>query len=155
MNQIVIKGTPDGDGMHVGIAAATWNQSITDRLVEGATERLESMRVSRTTVLRVPGALEVPLAAKSLAAKGCDAVVAIGAVVKGETDHYDIVVRESSAGLSRVSLDTGIPVANAILAVRDFAHAMERAGQGDSNRGAEAAEAAVSMARALMELDGV
>lgn len=155
MNQIVIKGTPDGDGMHVGIAAATWNQSITDRLVEGATERLESMRVSRTTVLRVPGALEVPLAAKSLAAKGCDAVVAIGAVVKGETDHYDIVVRESSAGLSRVSLDTGIPVANAILAVRDFAQAMERAGQGDSNRGAEAAEAAVSMARALMELDGV
>lgn len=155
MNQIVIKGTPDGDGMHVGIAAATWNQSITDRLVGGAMERLESMRVSRTTVLRVPGALEVPLAAKSLAAKGCDAVVAIGAVVKGETDHYDIVVRESSAGLSRVSLDTGIPVANAILAVRDFAQAMERAGQGDSNRGAEAAEAAVSMARALMELDGV
>lgn len=154
MNQIVIEGSHDGEGMHIGIAAATWNQSITDRLVEGATKRLESMAVSKVTVLRVPGALEVPLAARSLAGNGCDAVVAIGAVVRGETDHYDIVVRESSAGLSRVSLDTGIPVANAILAVHDFSQAMERAGEGDSNRGAEAAEAAVSLARALMELDG-
>lgn len=154
MNQAVIKGNLDGDGMHIGIAAATWNQSITDRLVEGATRRSETMGVSKVTVVRVPGALEVPLAAKSLALHGCDAVVAIGAVVKGETDHYDIVVRESSAGLSRVSLDTGVPVANAILAVHDFSQAMERAGEGDANRGAEAAEAAVSMARALMELNG-
>jgi 6,7-dimethyl-8-ribityllumazine synthase len=154
VNQTVIKGNLDGDGLHVGIAAATWNQTITDRLVEGATKRLESMGVSKVTVLRVPGALEVPLAAQSLAVNGCDAVVAIGAVVKGETDHYDIVVRESSSGLSRVSLDTGIPVANAILAVHDFSLAMERAGEGDANRGAEAAEAAVTMARALMELNG-
>lgn len=154
MNQTVIRGDTEGDGLHIGIAAATWNQSVTDRLVEGATRRSKAMGVSRLTVLWVPGALEVPLAARSLALNGCDAVVAIGAIVKGETDHYDIVVRESSAGLSRVSLDTGVPVANAILAVHDFSQAMERAGDGDSNRGAEAAEAAVSMARALIELDG-
>lgn len=154
MNQIVVKGNLDGEGMHIGIAAAIWNQSITDRLVEGATKRLETMGVSKVTVLRVPGALEVPLAARSLVSNGCDAVVAIGAVVKGETDHYDIVVRESSAGLSRVALDTGVPVANAILAVHDFSQAMDRAAEGDANRGAEAAEAAVSTARALSELNG-
>jgi len=154
VKQIVIKGDLDGEGMHIGIAAATWNQSITDRLVDGAKERSEAMGVSKVTILRVPGALEVPLAAEALATNGCDAVVAIGAVVKGETDHYEIVVRESSAGLSRVSLDTGVPIANGILAVHDFSQAMERAGEGDANRGAEAAEAAVSMARALAELNG-
>ena len=153
MSQKVIRGDLDGEGLHVGIAAAEWNQSITDRLVEGATKRADSVGVSRVTVLRVPGALEVPLAARSLVVNGCDAVVGIGAVIKGETDHYDIVVRESSAGLSRVALDTGVPVTNAILAAHDFSQAMERAGEGDSNRGAEALEAAVRMARALIGLE--
>ncbi len=152
MNQTLIRGDVDGQDLHIGVAAAEWNQSITDRLVEGAKRRAEAMGVSRLTVLRVPGALEVPLAARSLALNGCDAIVGIGAIVKGETDHYDIVVRESSAGLTRVSLDTGVPVTNAILAVHDFSQATERSGEGDSNRGAEAAEAAVRMARALVEL---
>lgn len=148
----VIEGSDDARGLHVGIAAARWNQAITDRLVEGALGRLEERGVDDITVLRVPGALELPLACKKLADAGCDAVVAIGAVVKGETDHYDIVVGESARGLTLASLDTGVPIANAILAVHDYQLAMDRAGSGQDNKGAEAVEAAVDLANALREL---
>lgn len=149
----VIEGSTDGSGLHVGIAAARWNQAITDRLVEGATERLGELGVEEVTILKVPGALELPLAVQKLAGTGCDAVIAIGTVVKGETDHYDIVVRESSQGVSRVALDTGVPVANAILAVHDYELAVERARSGKANKGVEAADAAVSTANALRDLD--
>lgn len=148
----IVTGSTDGAGLHIGIAAARWNQAITDRLVSGATRRLDELAVEKVTILRVPGALELPLAARKLAENGCDAVVAIGTIVKGETDHYDIVVRESARGISRVSLDTGVPVANAVLAVHDYDLAMERAGQGESNKGAEAVDAAVTTANAIREL---
>ena len=147
-----IEGSTDGKDLHVGIAAARWNQAITDRLIQGATTRLEELGVGEVTVLRVPGALELPLAAKKLAEAGCDAVVAIGTVIKGETDHYDIVVRESSRGVSEVAIETGVPVANAILAVHDYRLAVDRAGSGEANKGVEAAEAAVISATALREL---
>lgn len=149
----VVEGSADASGFHIGIAAALWNQAITDRLVEGATKRLEDLGAARVTVLRVPGALELPLAAQKLADSGCDAVVAIGAVVKGETDHYEIVVRESARGISRVALETGVPVANAILAVHDYDLAVERAGAGDANKGVEAVNAAVMTASALRALE--
>lgn len=148
----VIEGTTEGKGLRIGIAAARWNQAITDRLVDGATERLERLGVDDVTVLRVPGALELPLAAQKLAESGCDAVIAIGTVIKGETDHYEIVVRESSQGISRVALTTGVPVANAILAVHDYDHAVARAGSGDANKGVEAVDAAVLTATAIREL---
>lgn len=153
MNETTIEGNADGRGLHLGIAAAVWNQTITDRLLEGARKRCEQLGVEQLTVLKVPGALELPLAAQALARAGCDAVVAIGAVVRGETDHYEIVVRESAAGISQVALGTGVPVTNAILAVHDFAQAMERAGEGEANKGFEAVDAAVSLARALEELE--
>ncbi len=148
----IIEGSTDGQGLHIGIAAARWNQAITDRLVDGATGRLEQLGVEDVTVIRVPGALELPLAAQKLAESGCDAVIAIGTVVKGETDHYDIVVRESSQGISRVALATGVPVANAILAVHDYDHAVARAGSGEANKGVEAVDAAVRTANAIRNL---
>lgn len=148
----VHEGSLDGSGLHIGIAAARWNQAITDQLVQGATERLEQLGVTEITVLRVPGALELPLGASKLTEAGCDAVVAIGTVVKGETDHYDIVVRESSSGITRVALDTGVPVANAILAVHDYEHALERAGTGEANKGVEAVDAAIMLVTAIREL---
>jgi 6,7-dimethyl-8-ribityllumazine synthase len=148
----VVEGSTQGSGLHIGVAAARWNQAITDRLIEGAMSRLEELGVDEMTVLRVPGALELPLATLKLAEAGCDAIVAIGTVVKGETDHYDIVVTESSHGISSVALNTGVPVTNAILAVHDYSLATERAGVGEANKGVEAAEAAVSMANALREL---
>ena len=147
----MIEGDLDGTGLHVGIAVATWNRSVTDRLLDAAVTRLDQLG-AQVTVIRVPGALELPLACKGLAEGGCDAVVAIGTVVRGDTDHYDIVVRESTSGVSRVALDTGVPVTNAILAVAEFGHAMERAGEGPANKGHEAAEAAVVTARAMRGL---
>jgi 6,7-dimethyl-8-ribityllumazine synthase len=147
----VIEGDLDGTGLHIGIAVATWNRSVTDRLLDAAVGRLEELG-AQVTVVRVPGALELPIACKALAEDGSDAVVAIGTVVKGETDHYDIVVRESTSGISRVALDTGVPVTNAILAVTEFGHAMERAGDGPANKGHEAAEAAIAMTRAMRGL---
>ena len=149
-----VEGSANADGLHVGVAAARWNQAITDKLLDGAVRRLEALGAAEVTVVRVPGALELPIAARRLAELGCDAVVVVGAVVKGETDHYDIVVRESARGISLVALETGVPVANAILAVHDYTQAVERAGVGESNKGSEAADAAVWTANALAGLDG-
>lgn len=146
-------GTTDGSELHIGIAAARWNQDITDRLVAGAVGRLEGLGVTEITVVEVAGALELPIAARALASDGCDAVVAIGTVIKGDTDHYEIVVRESSSGLTRVALDTGVPVTNAILAVHEYEQALERAGTGMANKGFEAAEAAVTTITALRRLE--
>jgi len=151
----VIAGTLDGSGLHIGIAVATWNQTITDRLYQGAVSRCTEIGVSQVTVLRVPGALELPLGAQALARKGCDGVVAIGTVVKGDTDHYDIVVRESSAGINRVALDTGVPVGNSILAVQDYEHAVDRSASGGANKGTETVDAVVLTATALRDLEQI
>ena len=146
-----IEGALDGDGLRIGIAVASWNQAITDAMLRAAERRCEEQGVTEITVVRVPGALELPVAAKALA-KDHDAVIAIGAVVKGETDHYDIVVTQSTHGVSRVALETGVPVTNAILAVHDYAQALDRAGEDDANKGVEAADAAILTATALREL---
>ena len=150
----VVEGSKSGAGLHVGVAVATWNQGITDRLLQGALDRLQEMEVTSITVLRVPGALELPVAVKTLVESGCDAAIAIGAVVKGDTDHYEIVVRESTAGIASVALDTGVPVGNAVLAVHEHQQALERSGAGAANKGVEAAEAAVLSATAIRELRG-
>lgn len=152
MNHQEFEGDLNGDGLHIGLAVSSWNQNVTDRLLRGALERCEELDVSTVTVLRVPGALELPIAARSLASVGCDAVAALGAVVKGETDHYEIVVRESSSGISDVALQTTVPVTNGILAVHDVEHAIERSGKGGDNKGAEAVDAAIRTARALREM---
>ena len=135
--------------LHVGVVAASWNQSITDRLLEGAVGRLRREGVGTVTILRVPGSLELPVGARGLAQSGCDAVVALGVIVQGETDHYEIVRDESARGLTLLSHDLGIPVANGVLAVRDIDHAVERSRPGSSNKGDEAAAAAVATALAL------
>lgn len=147
-----ISGELSARGLHIGIASASWNQSVTDSMRDAAVTRLEELNVEHLTILQVPGALELPLAAKKLAVSGCDAVIAIGTVVKGDTDHYEIVVRESTNGVAQVAIETGVPIANAILAVHDFTHAAERAGPGSGNKGVEAAEAAVMSATALAAL---
>lgn len=149
---MIVEGTLDGQGLHIGIAVASWNRTVTDRLLDGAIARCLELGVAKTSVLRVAGALELPVAALTLIKSGCHAVVGIGTVVKGDTDHYDIVVRESSAGLSRVALDTGKPVTHAILAVHEMRDAIERAGEGSSNKGYEAVDAAVLTATSLRSL---
>lgn len=141
----------DGAGLRVGVVVATFNEAITEPLARGAIEHLEALGVPDITVVRVPGALEVPMVAKALA-DGHDALVAIGAVIEGETDHYEHVATQTSAGLMQVSLETGTPVGSAVLTVRSAAHAVDRSRPGPGNKGAEAAEAAVIAANALKDL---
>ncbi len=148
----VIDGEESAEGLHIGVAAATWNLAITEKLLEAAVARLEEMDARQITVLRVPGALELPIAARALVESGCDGVVAIGTIIKGDTDHYEIVVRESTAGIASVALDTDVPVANAILAVHQYEDAVERSGPGPSNKGVEATDAVVRTATALRKL---
>ena len=136
----------------IGVAVADFNQAITDRLLAGCLKSLETVGVGRVRVLRVPGAWELSLAALALAEAGCQGVVAVGSVIKGDTDHYDVIVRESAAGLTRVALQTGIPVTNAVLAVHDYEQALERSEPGPGNKGAEAAAAVVDMAGKLRGL---
>lgn len=148
-----VSGAIDATGLQIGVVVARWNQTVTDRLLKGALDRLDELGAAEVTVLRVPGSLELPVGARALATTGgCDAVVAIGVVIKGDTDHYDIVVRESTSGISRVSLDTGVPIGNAILAVHDVDDAMERSGSGATNKGREAVDAAVETANAIRAL---
>ena len=147
-----VDASGDTSGLHVGVAVASWNRSITDNLLRGALDRLEAMGVGRVTVLRVPGSLELPTAAAGLIGAGCQAVVALGTVVKGDTDHYAIVSRESARGLTLVANRTGAPVANGILAVHDIALAVDRSQPGPSNKGYEAATVAVEMALTLQSL---
>lgn len=147
-----VEASGDASALHIGVAVASWNRSITDNLLQGAVERLKTLGVGRITVLRVPGSLELPTAASGLIDHGCDAVVTLGTIVKGDTDHYAIVSRESARGLTLVANRTGVPIANGILAVHDIGLAVDRSQPGPSNKGYEAATAAVEMILTLRSL---
>jgi 6,7-dimethyl-8-ribityllumazine synthase len=104
-------------------------------------------------VVKVPGAWELPLVAKQLVSRGCHAVIALGAVVRGDTPHFDYVAGVTSEGLSRVSLETGVPIAFGVLTTDNMQQAMDRAGGKSGNKGAEAADVAVELANLLQELN--
>lgn len=140
------------EDLTIGVAVAEFNQAITDRLLTGCQRALQEAGVGSVKLLKVPGAWELPVAALTLARAGCQGVVAIGAIIKGETDHYEVIVRESAAGLTRVSLDTGVPVTNAVLTVYDYQQALDRSEPGAGNKGAEAARAALELALRLRAL---
>lgn len=143
----------DAGALHIGVVVARWNRSITNKLADGASECLEARGVGAVTVLEVPGSLELPVGAAALLTAGCDAVAALGVIIRGDTDHYRIVRDESARGLTLVSDRSGRPVTNGILAVHDVALAVERAQPGPGNKGYEAADAAVSTALALASLN--
>jgi 6,7-dimethyl-8-ribityllumazine synthase len=136
----------------IGIAVSSFNAPITDPMLAAAVAVAEQAGVEETVVMRVPGAMELPLASQSLAEVGCEAIVAIGAVIKGETDHYEYVAEHATRGITEISTNTGIPVGNALLTVREYEHAVERSLPGPGNKGAEAAEAAIDLARKLATL---
>lgn len=134
-----------GGDLRIAIARSRYNDHITSGLRDGAVDFLEKSGVE-FVVVDTPGAFELPLIALHLLEKGFDAVVALGAVVDGDTDHYEHVAHRASEGLLRVMLDTGKPVAFGILTVRDEAHAVSRSMPGPGNKGAEAAAAAAQAA---------
>lgn len=139
----------DARGLRIGVVSASFNRSITRGLTEGALEYLREAEAEDVAVVEAPGAFELPLLAQKLARSGYDAVVCLGAVIDGDTDHYEHVAHRASEGLMRVQLDEGVPVAFGILTVRDTGHARTRSEPGPENKGREAAIAAVMAARAL------
>jgi 6,7-dimethyl-8-ribityllumazine synthase len=137
------------EGLRIGVVTALFNRSITERLKEGALEYLSEADADEVFVVDAPGAFELPLIAAALTRAGVDAVVCLGAVIEGDTDHYDHVAHRASEGLMRVQIDTGIPIAFGILTVRDIADAEIRSVAGPDNKGREAAHAAVMTALTL------
>ncbi|MBI1798719.1 MAG: 6,7-dimethyl-8-ribityllumazine synthase [Candidatus Eisenbacteria bacterium] len=152
----VIEHEPDlgAGGLRFAIVASRFNEAYVKRMADAAIEVLVRRGAAQGAIERfwVPGAFELPLAARWAAASGrFDAVLAFGAVIRGETEHFRLVADASSNGLLRVSLDTGVPVLNGVLAVHDAAQAEARTGGALGNRGAEVALAAVQMARLKRE----
>ncbi len=137
------------------IVASRFNSFIVEQLVAGAIDALKRHGVSEKniTVVRVPGAHELPLTClKAAQSKKFDAVIALGAVIRGATYHFDIVAGESAKGLSSVSLQTGIPVINGVLTTDTIEQSIERAGTKAGNKGADAALAAIEMLSVLKQL---
>ena len=146
---------PEGRGLRVAIVRARFNERVVDGLSEGAEAALTEMGVGHVLVFDVPGAFELPLAARAAAAsKRFDAVIALGAVIRGGTDHYQHIAREAAAGLQRAALDSGVPVAFGVLTVTRVSQALARSAPGPDNKGAEAARAAVAMVHALRAIRG-
>src|SRR5512139_3614570 len=143
---------PSARSLRVAIVRSLFNRPVTDGLLEGARSALAEMGAapSGVAVFDLPGAFELPLAARAAARSGrFDAVVALGAVILGETDHYEHVAREAASGLAAVARETGVPVAFGVLTVREAAQAERRAAPGPENKGAEAARAAVLLVETL------
>ncbi len=139
-------------GLRVGVVTAMFNERITSGLRLGAYEFLEKAGASEIVEVDAPGTFEIPLMAQRLAEGGCDAVVCLGAVIEGDTDHYEHVAHRASEGLMRVQLDTGVPIAFGILTVRTVEAAVARSEPGAMNKGREAAVAAVHAAITLRGL---
>ena len=146
-----IKPDLAGKGLRIAIVRARFNEPIGAALLAACLERLAALGVASGHILAasVPGSLEIPLALQKLAATGhYDALIALGAVVRGETFHFELVCNESAAGLTQVQLDSGVPIANGILTTESDEQAMARVRQ----KGSDCAEAAVEMANLAREL---
>lgn len=147
-----VRGELDASGLRIGVVRSLFNQLVTDGLLDGATEVLKGAGAEDVVNVDVEGAFEIPVVAQYLVSTGCDAVVALGAVIEGETDHYEHIAGRTSEGLMRVMLDTGVPIAFGILTVTDPDHALARSAPGQKNKGREAANAAIRTANLLREI---
>ncbi|KHK02030.1 6,7-dimethyl-8-ribityllumazine synthase [Desulfovibrio sp. TomC] len=150
-----IEGQLDAKGLKFALVAGRFNDFITDRLVGGAVDYLTRHGGDRAgiTIVRVPGAFEIPLAAKKLAASGAyHGVICLGAVIRGATPHFDYVANECVKGLAHVMLETNVPVGFGVLTVDTLEQAIERAGSKAGNKGVEAAAAVLEMVRVLEQI---
>lgn len=151
----VIEAEPSARGRRVAIVAARFNDLIVSSLLKGATHAWfeRGGATGDLAIVRVPGAFELPVTARKLAASGrFDAVVALGCVIRGDTPHFEYVAGECARGLQLASLETGVPVAFGVLTVESLEQALERAGSGNGNKGSEAMESALEMAGVLARL---
>ncbi len=146
----ILEGELNAQNLHVAIVAARFNSFITDRLVEGAVDTLVRLGANENdlTLVKVPGAWEIPSIVKRLLAQDeYDAIICLGAVIRGGTPHFDYVAAEVSKGVAHLSLESSIPITFGVLTTDTVDQAIERAGTKAGNKGAEAAQAVVEMAR--------
>lgn len=151
----VIEGKLDARGMKFGIIVSRYNNFVTDKLLEGALEALRSHggEEQDIDVVKVPGAFEIPLVAQKMAASGkYDAVVCLGAVIRGDTPHFEYIARECARGIGRAVSEHRIPISFGVLTTDNVEQAMERAGVKMSNKGFEAALTAIEMASLNREI---
>ena len=151
----IIEGDQSAKGLRFGIVVSRFNDFITSNLLVGTLEGFKESGVDKADlkILKVPGAFEIPQAAKKLCATGSiDAVVCLGAVIRGETSHFDYICAEASRGIGQVGLEFNIPVLFGVLTTENLEQAIARSGSGSSNKGRETALAAVEMATLYKKL---
>jgi 6,7-dimethyl-8-ribityllumazine synthase len=154
----VRKGSYRAAGMKFGIVAARFNTFVTDKLLSACVEGLAKHGVATEDidVVRVPGAFDIPLAARTMAKTGrFHAVICLGAVIRGDTPHFDYISAEASRGIGQAALDAGIPIVFGVLTTDTVAQAVERADPKKLNRGGEAAKSAIEMARVMRRLNAM
>ena len=147
-----LKGDMNGQGLHVGVIVARFNEVITRKLLDSAVETLirHGVRDEDITVGWVPGSFELPVVAKALAKSGrYHAVICLGAVIRGETSHYDMVAGQAASGISSIGLETGVPTIFGVLTTENMEQALNRAGGKSGNMGATTAVAAIETARII------
>jgi 6,7-dimethyl-8-ribityllumazine synthase len=152
----VLEGQLSAEGFRFGIIVSRFNDFISSRLVEGAMDALlrHGATEEQVSVIKVPGAFEIPLTAKKLAESGrYDAVICLGAVIRGSTPHFDYVAAEVSKGIANVSLESRIPVTFGVLTTDNLEQAIERAGSKSGNKGYDSAMAAIEMVNLFKELE--
>jgi 6,7-dimethyl-8-ribityllumazine synthase len=149
-----IEGDLQGQGLKVAIVASRVNSFITDRLVEGALDALRRHGVQEKdiTLVKVPGSFELPLAVRRASAGKVDAVIALGALIRGGTPHFEYLSAEVTKGVAQVMLDSGVPVSFGVLTTDTVEQAIERAGTKAGNKGFEAASSAIEMAKLLRQM---
>jgi 6,7-dimethyl-8-ribityllumazine synthase len=146
----------DGDGIRVTIVAASWHEEIMSGLIAGARRTLETAGAMVSEV-RVPGSFELPIVAKAALERGADAVVALGVIIRGGTPHFDFVASAATEGLTRVAIDTGMPIGFGVLTLDDEQQGLDRAGLPGSkeDKGAEAAQAVLATVQLLRQMRAV
>lgn len=151
----IIEGSLSAKGLRIAVVASRFNDFVTARLIDGAMDVISRSGgdPATTTLVKVPGAVEISLAAKKLATSGSyDAVVCLGAVIRGATPHFEYVSGQMARGLGNVMLDTGIPISFGIITADNLEQAIERAGSKQGNKGSDAALAAIEMANVLKQI---
>ncbi len=155
MRCVILEGLYEGEGVKIGIVISRFNVFITQKLLEGALDILKRHKVLEENIyiVWVPGAFEIPLVAKKLAeTKNFDAILCLGAIIRGATPHFEYIAAETSKGIAQVMLETGIPIIFGILTTDTIEQAVERAGTKAGNKGAEAALSALEMINLLKKI---
>jgi 6,7-dimethyl-8-ribityllumazine synthase len=152
-----LEGNLSGQGLSLAITVSRFNRLVTDRLLAGAQDAMarHGVPLEKVDLVWVPGAMELPLAARRLAGRGrYDAIICLGAVIRGETPHFDYVAGQAAAGIGRVALDTGVPTIFGVITANTLEQALDRAGGKAGNKGYDAVVTAIEMANLLEQIEG-